>query len=143
MIDIGIVGASGLVGEFMRRTLVERNFPVRSLRLFASERSAGKQLPWRATTVGVENADTADYSGLDVVFFSAGAEASRRLAPRVAAAGAIVIDNSSAWRMDPCVPLVVAEVNPGSAGRHGSLAAAEGVRSRCHRPAESLDRSRP
>ena len=112
MIDIGIVGASGLVGEFMRRTLLERKFPVRSLRLFASERSAGKQLPWRGTTVVVENADTADYSGLDVVFFSAGTEASRRLAPRVAAAGAIVIDNSSAWRMDPCVPLVVAEVNP-------------------------------
>jgi aspartate-semialdehyde dehydrogenase len=112
MMDIGIVGATGLVGEFMLRTLVERCFPVRSLRLFASERSAGKQLLWKGALVVVENADTADYSGLDVVFFSAGADASRRLAPRAAAAGAIVIDNSSAWRMDPCVPLVVAEVNP-------------------------------
>jgi aspartate-semialdehyde dehydrogenase len=111
-LNVGIVGATGLVGEFMRTTLADRNFPVDNLRLFASERSAGKQLPWKDTSVVVENAATADYSGLDVVFFSAGAETSRRLAPRVAAAGAIVIDNSSAWRMDPDVPLVVAEVNP-------------------------------
>jgi aspartate-semialdehyde dehydrogenase len=110
--NVGIVGATGLVGDFMRTTLAERNFPVRNLRLFASERSAGKSLPWKGTSVVVENAATADYSGLDVVFFSAGAETSRRLAPLVAAAGAIVIDNSSAWRMDPDVPLVVAEVNP-------------------------------
>jgi aspartate-semialdehyde dehydrogenase len=111
-LNVGIVGATGLVGEFMRATLAERTFPVRTLRLFASERSAGTSLPWKDTSVVVENAATADYSGLDVVFFSAGAETSRRLAPRVAAAGAIVIDNSSAWRMDPDVPLVVAEVNP-------------------------------
>ena len=112
MIKVGIVGATGLVGEFMRMTLVERRFPVRNLRLFASERSAGQALPWKDAPVVVENADTADYSGLDVVFFSAGADTSRRLAPRVAAAGGVVIDNSSAWRMDPDVPLVVAEVNP-------------------------------
>jgi aspartate-semialdehyde dehydrogenase len=111
-LNIGIVGATGLVGDLMRTTLAERNFPVRNLRLFASERSAGKSLPWKDTSVVVENAATADYSGLDVVFFSAGAEASRRLAPLVATAGATVIDNSSAWRMDPDVPLVVAEVNP-------------------------------
>jgi aspartate-semialdehyde dehydrogenase len=96
----------------MRTTLAERKFPVRNLRLFASERSAGRSLPWNGASVLVENAATADYSGLDVVFFSAGADTSRRLAPRVAAAGAIVVDNSSAWRMDPDVPLVVAEVNP-------------------------------
>jgi aspartate-semialdehyde dehydrogenase len=111
-LNVGIVGATGLVGELMRTTLAERNFPVGTLRLFASERSAGRSLPWKDTAVVVEGAATAVYSGLDVVFFSAGAETSRRLAPRVAAAGAIVIDNSSAWRMDPDVPLVVAEVNP-------------------------------
>jgi aspartate-semialdehyde dehydrogenase len=111
-LNVGIVGATGLVGDFMRTTLAERHFPVRNLRLLASERSAGKSLPWNGASVVVENAATADYSGLDVVFFSAGAETSRRLAPVVAAAGATVIDNSSAWRMDPDVPLVVAEVNP-------------------------------
>ncbi len=110
--NVGIVGATGLVGEFMRISLAERNFPVRSIRLFASERSAGKSLAWKDAQIIVEDAATADYSGLDVVFFSAGAETSRSLAPVVAAAGAIVIDNSSAWRMDPDVPLVVAEVNP-------------------------------
>ena len=109
---VGIVGATGLVGELMRASLAERHFPVRSLRLFASARSAGRHLPWRDEQVVVEDASTADYSGLDVVFFSAGADTSRALAPVVAAAGATVIDNSSAWRMDPDVPLVVAEVNP-------------------------------
>jgi len=111
-INVGIVGATGLVGELMRTTLAERHFPVGRLRLFASERSAGKSLPWKGASVVVEDAAAADYSGLDVVFFSAGAETSRRLAPVVAATGAIVIDNSSAWRMDPGVPLVVSEVNP-------------------------------
>ena len=110
--SVGIVGATGLVGEFMRASLAERNFPVGTLRLFASERSAGRSLSWKGTSIVVEDAATADYSGLDVVFFSAGAETSRRLAPVVAATGAIVVDNSSAWRMDPDVPLVVAEVNP-------------------------------
>ena len=111
-LNVGIVGATGLVGDFIRTTLAERSFPVHNLRLFASERSAGTSLPWNGTSVVVENAATADYSGLDVVFFSAGAETSRRLAPLVSADGAVVIDNSSAWRMDPDVPLVVAEVNP-------------------------------
>src|SRR5688572_1148336 len=106
-INVGIVGATGLVGELMRMTLAERNFPAGRLRLFASARSAGRSLPWQDTEVLVEDAASADYSGLDIVFFSAGADTSRRLAPVVAAAGAIVIDNSSAWRMDPGVPLVV------------------------------------
>jgi aspartate-semialdehyde dehydrogenase len=110
--QVGIVGATGLVGELMRACLAERDFPVRSLRLFASPRSAGRRLQWKNARVVVEDASKADYSGLDVVFFSAGAETSRALAPVVASAGAIVIDNSSAWRMDPDVPLVVAEVNP-------------------------------
>ncbi len=111
-IDVGIVGATGLVGEFMLASLAERAFPVRTLRLFASARSAGRRLPWKGAQIEVEDASTADYAGLDIVFFSAGAESSRTLAPVVAAAGAIVIDNSSAWRMDADVPLVVAEVNP-------------------------------
>jgi aspartate-semialdehyde dehydrogenase len=110
--NVGIVGAKGLVGELMLAFFAERDFPVRSLRLFASERSAGKTLQWKGVTILVENAGTADYAGLDLVFFSAGGETSLHLAPIVAAAGAIVIDNSSAWRMDPEVPLVVAEVNP-------------------------------
>jgi aspartate-semialdehyde dehydrogenase len=95
----------------MRTVLSERRFPVSELRLFASARSAGRRLSWDGAEVEVEDASVADYDGLDVVLFSAGAVTSRALAPRVAAAGAVVIDNSSAWRTDPDVPLVVAEVN--------------------------------
>ncbi len=109
---VGIVGATGLVGEILRSILAEREFPAASLRLFASARSAGRYLRWKDTETVVEEASTADYSGLDIVFFSAGASTSLQLAPVVAAAGAVVVDNSSAWRMDPDVPLVVAEVNP-------------------------------
>lgn len=114
---IGIVGATGQVGGMMRRLLVERDFPVKELRLFASARSAGRAVPWNGGEVTVEDAHAADYRGLDIVLFSAGKEASRVLAARVAQGGAVVIDNSSAWRMDPDVPLVVAEVNPAEAGR--------------------------
>jgi len=110
--NVGVVGATGLVGEFMLSILAERNFPVKSLRLFASERSAGKTMRWKGQDITVEDAARADYAGLDVVFFSAGGSTSKQLAPKVAKAGAVVIDNSSAWRMDPEVPLVVAEVNP-------------------------------
>ena len=109
---VGIVGATGLVGEMMRTLLAERAFPLASLRLFASSRSAGTTLKWKDQEITVEDAATADYAGLDIVFFSAGGSTSRALAPKVAAAGAIVIDNSSAWRGDPDVPLVVSEVNP-------------------------------
>lgn len=109
---VGIVGATGLVGQAMRDILSERRFPAAGMRFFASERSAGQRLAWRGDDVRVEDAARADYSGLDVVLFSAGGATSRELAPKVAAAGAIVIDNSSAWRMDPEVPLVVSEVNP-------------------------------
>jgi len=110
--NVGIVGATGLVGSMMLELLAERRFPVASLRLFASARSAGSTLPWNEGEIVVEDAATAEYSGLDVVFFSAGGSTSKALAPKVAAAGAIVIDNSSAWRNDPDVPLVVSEVNP-------------------------------
>jgi len=95
----------------MRSILAERGFPVEEMRYFASARSAGRTLPWAGGDVVVEDAATADFSGLEVALFSCGGAASRELAPRVAAAGAIVIDNSSAWRMDPDVPLVVPEVN--------------------------------
>lgn len=96
----------------MRALLEERNFPVTQMRYFASARSAGTTLKWKGTDIVVEDAATADVSGLDVALFSAGATSSRELAPRFAAAGAIVIDNSSAFRMDPEVPLIVSEVNP-------------------------------
>ncbi|MFI2235373.1 aspartate-semialdehyde dehydrogenase [Streptomyces chrestomyceticus] len=109
---IGIVGATGQVGGVMRGILAERNFPVEQLRLFASARSAGRTLPWQDTEITIEDAATADYSGLDIVLFSAGGSTSKALAPKVADAGPVVIDNSSAWRMDPDVPLIVSEVNP-------------------------------
>jgi aspartate-semialdehyde dehydrogenase len=112
-LHVGVVGATGQVGGAMRQILAEREFPMASVRLFASERSAGTVLPVGDLEVTVEDAATADLTGLDVAIFSAGATASRALAPRFAAAGAIVVDNSSAWRMDPDVPLVVSEVNPG------------------------------
>ena len=109
------MGATGQVGGVMRQVLAERLFPVERLRLFASARSAGRALPWQGGEVTVEDAATADYRGLDIVLFSAGKATARELAPRVAEAGAVVIDNSSAWRMDPDVPLVVSEVNPHAA----------------------------
>ncbi|ROS23597.1 aspartate-semialdehyde dehydrogenase [Cellulomonas sp. PhB150] len=113
-LNIAVVGATGQVGGVMRRLLDERDFPVASIRYFASSRSAGTTLPWRGTDVVVEDVETADLSGIDVALFSAGGSTSKVHAPRFAAAGALVIDNSSAWRRDPEVPLVVSEVNPGA-----------------------------
>ncbi len=111
-LHIGVVGATGQVGKVMRRLLEERGFPVQSIRYFATARSAGQVLPYLDHDVIVEDVELADPSGLDIALFSAGATASRAQAPRFAAAGVTVIDNSSAWRMDPDVPLVVSEVNP-------------------------------
>jgi aspartate-semialdehyde dehydrogenase len=108
---IGVVGATGQVGGVMRQILEERNFPVDEIRFFASSRSAGTTLPWKGADITVEDAAVADPAGLDIALFSAGATSSRELAPRFAAAGVTVIDNSSAWRMDPDVPLIVSEVN--------------------------------
>jgi aspartate-semialdehyde dehydrogenase len=111
-VNIGIVGATGQVGVAMRQILRERDFPADQVRFFASARSAGTTLPWEGVDVRVEDAALADPSGLDIALFSAGGGTSREISPRFAAAGVTVIDNSSAWRMDPDVPLVVAEVNP-------------------------------
>ncbi|MCA4756639.1 aspartate-semialdehyde dehydrogenase [Mycolicibacterium fortuitum] len=111
MVNIGVVGATGQVGQVMRTLLEERNFPASSVRFFASARSEGKKLTFRGQEIEVENSETADPSGLDIALFSAGATMSRVQAPRFAATGAVVVDNSSAWRKDPEVPLVVSEVN--------------------------------
>jgi aspartate-semialdehyde dehydrogenase len=115
MTTVAVVGATGQVGAVMRRLLEERNFPVDEIRFFASARSAGTTLLWRGRDIVVEDAETADVSGIDIALFSAGATTSRAQAERFAAGGAVVIDNSSAWRMDPEVPLVVSEVNPEAA----------------------------
>ena len=111
-LTVAVVGATGQVGTVMRRLLADRDFPVGDIRFFASARSAGSTLTWQGREVVVEDAATADPSGIDIALFSAGGATSRALAPTFAAAGAMVIDNSSAWRMDPDVPLVVSEVNP-------------------------------
>ena len=111
-VRIGVVGATGQVGAVVRRLLDERDFPVAEIRYFASSRSAGTTLPWKGEDVVIEDAETADPSGLDIAIFSAGATTSKAQAPRFAAAGVLVIDNSSGFRMDPDVPLVVSEVNP-------------------------------
>lgn len=111
-LNVAVVGATGQVGTVMRTLLEQRQFPVRSIRFFSSARSAGTVLSFAGKDVVVEDVETADPSGIDIALFSAGATASKAQAPRFAAAGAKVIDNSSAWRMDPDVPLVVSEVNP-------------------------------
>ncbi len=109
---VAVVGATGQVGAVMRRLLDERDFPADRVRFLASARSAGTTLPWRGEEILVEDAAEADLAGIDIALFSAGGSTSKALAPAYAAAGAVVIDNSSAWRMDPDVPLVVSEVNP-------------------------------
>jgi aspartate-semialdehyde dehydrogenase len=114
---IGVFGATGQVGSVMRALLDQRDFPVTDIRYFASARSAGTTLPWRGEEILVEDTHRADVDGLDLALFSNGKTASLAIAPRVAATGAVVVDNSSAWRMDPDVPLVVAEVNPEDARR--------------------------
>jgi aspartate-semialdehyde dehydrogenase len=121
-VRIGVVGATGQVGAVVRRLLEERDFPVAEIRFFASSRSAGSTLPWKGEPIVVEDAESADPTGLDIAIFSAGATTSKLQAPRFAAAGVLVIDNSSGWRMDPEVPLVVSEVNP-----HAISAAVKGI----------------
>ncbi|WP_022918340.1 aspartate-semialdehyde dehydrogenase [Ruania albidiflava] len=123
-LTLAVVGATGQVGKVLRDLLAERDFPLETIRYFASARSAGKTLDWRGEPVVVEDVATADLTGIDIALFSAGGATSRAQAERFAAAGATVVDNSSAWRMDPDVPLVVAEVNPEAIGaaRKGIIA---------------------
>src|SRR5690606_31482767 len=111
-LTVAVVGATGQVGSVMRALLWEHGFADAHVRFFASSRSAGSMLPWGDGEVVVEDVASGDYAGIDIAIFSAGGAASREYAPQFAAAGATVIDNSSAWRMDPDVPLVVSEVNP-------------------------------
>lgn len=111
-LNVAVVGATGQVGAVMLKLLSERDFPIASLRLFASARSAGQTLTFRDRAITIEDVATADVSGIDIALFSAGGAASREYAPTFAAAGAMVVDNSSAWRLDPDVPLIVSEVNP-------------------------------
>lgn len=113
-ITLAVVGATGQVGHVMRALLEERGTKVDTVRFFASARSAGKELTFNGETVVVEDVATADLSGIDIALFSAGGATSKEYAPKFAAAGAVVVDNSSAWRKDPDVPLVVSEVNPGA-----------------------------
>jgi aspartate-semialdehyde dehydrogenase len=112
MTTVAVVGATGVVGREMLRTLERRNFPAKRVIALASERSAGKKLDYRGTTLTVETLGPGSFAGVNIALFSAGAGTSKEFAPIAAAAGAVVIDNSSAWRMDPDVPLVVPEVNP-------------------------------
>ena len=119
-VSVAVVGATGQVGGVMRRLLAERNFPISQIRFFSSARSAGTTLPWNGTDIVVEDAAAAsveDLRGIDIALFSAGGATSKALAPKFAEAGAVVVDNSSAWRRDPEVPLVVSEVNPHAAAQ--------------------------
>ncbi|HMK63143.1 MAG TPA: aspartate-semialdehyde dehydrogenase [Acidimicrobiales bacterium] len=108
---VGVLGATGQVGTVMRSVLAQRAFPAEEVRFFASARSVGRRLPWAGGELEVEDTSRSPEAGLDIALMSIGATASRELAPRLAAAGTVVIDNSSAWRMDPDVPLVVPEAN--------------------------------
>lgn len=121
-LSVAVVGATGQVGTVMREILAERAFPIRELRLFATARSAGTAVEFGGETIIIEDVAIADPAGIDIALFSAGATGSRAHAPRFAEAGAVVIDNSSAWRMDPEVPLVVSEVNP-----HASVNPPKGI----------------
>jgi aspartate-semialdehyde dehydrogenase len=114
MTTVAVVGATGVVGREMLNTLERRSFPAKRVVALASERSAGKKLEYRGGTLTVEALGPKSFAGVDIALFSAGASTSKEFAPIAAAAGAVVIDNSSAWRMDPDVPLVVPEVNPGA-----------------------------
>jgi aspartate-semialdehyde dehydrogenase len=122
-LTVAVVGATGAVGRTMIQVLLERDFPVGGLRLLASERSAGKTISIDGTTHEVGLAEAAAFDGVDIALFSAGGDASRDLAPLAAARGATVIDNSSAWRMDPTIPLVVSQVNPDDLEGHPGIIA--------------------
>ena len=121
--NVAIVGATGAVGVELLATLAARGFPAASLRLLASERSAGQRMPFAGRELTVEALGPDSFAGVDLALFSAGASVSRRFAPEAVAAGAIVVDNSSAFRMAPDVPLVVPEVNAGAIADHTGIVA--------------------
>ena len=123
MMNVAVVGATGAVGREFGRLLAERRFPVATLRLLASARSAGRTVEWETGTHPVEELGPDSFAGIDLAFFSAGAAVSRKFAPLARQAGALVIDNSSAFRQEPDVPLVVPEVNPQAAQHHTGLIA--------------------
>lgn len=116
--NVAVAGATGAVGGAMLEVLERRNFPLKELRLLASERSVGKKLKFRGQEIGVQQMTEDSFAGIDIALFSAGASRSLQFAPAAAAAGAVVVDNSSAYRMDPEIPLVVPEVNPKAIGRY-------------------------
>src|SRR6266498_912252 len=120
---VAVVGATGAVGNEMLETLEQRKFPVEKLRLFASERSEGLTLQFEGSDFPVETLNEDSFKGIDLALFSAGAERSKIWAPVAARSGCVVVDNSSQWRMDPDVPLVVPEVNPGDLKRHKGIIA--------------------
>jgi aspartate-semialdehyde dehydrogenase len=120
---VAVVGATGAVGIEMLKTLEEREFPVSKLRLFASERSEGKRIEFAGGEIAVETLNEKSFKGVDIALFSAGAERSKMWAPVAAGSGCIVVDNSSQWRMDPQIPLVVPEVNPHDLGWHKGIIA--------------------
>ena len=120
---VAVAGATGAVGVEMLKTLEKRNFPVKSLRLLASSRSAGKEVTFKGETLKVEEMTKDSFKGIDIALFSAGASRTREFGPAAVEAGAVVIDNSSAFRMDPTVPLVVPEVNPEDVKKHHGLIA--------------------
>lgn len=121
--NIAVAGATGAVGEEMRKILESRSFPVKEIRYMASSRSEGKILKWKDKDIKVEDLEKADFSGVDIALFSAGGGRSKKYAPLAASAGAVVIDNSSAFRMNSDVPLVVPEVNPEAALEHKGIIA--------------------
>jgi len=120
---VAVLGATGAVGNEMIKTLAQRNFPVETLRLFASERSEGKTLEFNDKKISVEAIKDTSFKGIDIALFSAGAERSKIWAPVAAKSGCVVVDNSSQWRMDPEVPLVVPEVNPHDLKKHKGIIA--------------------
>lgn len=121
--NVAVVGATGLVGRKMIETLEKRNFPVKNIKFLASERSKGKKLSFKGEEIPVEVLDENSFKGVEIALFSAGGATSKKFAPIAAKDGCVVVDNSSAWRMDPEVPLVVPEVNPQEIKKHKGIIA--------------------
>jgi aspartate-semialdehyde dehydrogenase len=122
-ICVAVVGATGAAGEMTLRILEERKFPVRELRCFASDRSVGKTVSFQSESIALRKVEAAAFKGVDIAFCAAGSPQSREFAPMIAKAGAVVVDKSNAWRMDPKVPLVVPEINPQAAKKHEGIVA--------------------